>query len=316
MLARHAEDLFWMGRYLERAENTARLLDVSYHAVLEAIVPDPEQQWRDLLEVLALDDVAGADRALSSSTITRFLLAGEENPGSIRTCVARCRENARAVRDALSAEMWEAINTFHLDLARRPVSDPNAYDLFRVVKTRCHTIAGVATATMPRGEGYRFFVLGGVIERAILTSRWLSRSYERLAQLPNSGSFHEWVVILKSMSAYEAYLRLHRASLDPGRVLEFLFQSRDYPRSVLWCLNTADNQIQRLASARYGRQAARLSGRIRAEVEFTDMAGTSPDGLAEMLAVVAAGLGELADAVEADYLRPGASQALHAYEVN
>ncbi|HKX76884.1 MAG TPA: alpha-E domain-containing protein [Acidimicrobiia bacterium] len=314
MLARHAEDLFWMGRYLERSENTARLLDVTYHAVLEAIMPDPERQWRDLLEVLALDDAPGAEEAVNASSITRFLLAGAENPGSIRNCVARCRENARAVRDALSAEMWEAINTFHLELARSPVAQSSTYELFRVVKARCHLVAGAATATMPRGEGYRFFVLGGVMERAILTSRWLAHAYSRFSEASGSGSFHEWVVILKSMSAYEAYLRLHRASMEPGRVLEFLLQSRDYPRSVLWCLNVADSQVQRLATNRIGRQAARMSGRLRAEVEFADASNHEPKALAGLLSGVSHDLESLASAIEADYFRPGADESLHSYE--
>jgi uncharacterized alpha-E superfamily protein len=314
MLARHAEDLFWMGRYLERAENTARLLDVTYHAVLEAIMPDPARQWRDLLQVLALDDAPGAAEAVSGPGITGFLLAGTGNPGSIRACVARCRENARAVRDALSAEMWEGINTFHLELARTPLQQTSTYEIFRVVKARCHLVAGAATATMPRGEGYRFFVLGGVLERAILTSRWLAHAYGRFGEAAGSGSFHEWVVILKSMSAYEAYLRLHRASMEPGRVLEFLLQSRDYPRSVLWCLNVADSQVQRLATNRFGRQAARLSGRLRAEVEFADASSLDWKALAALLAEVSRELESLTDAIEADYFRPGAEESLHSYE--
>jgi uncharacterized alpha-E superfamily protein len=316
MLARQAEDLFWLGRYLERAENTARLLDVSYHAVLESAGSDPDVQWGELLEVLTLSTEYGEEKPRTGPHISRFLLAGEDNRGSVRACVARCRDNARAVRDALSGEMWEAINTFYLDLIRTPVEERNAYQLCATIKTHCHTVTGVAQATMPRGEGFRFFVLGQVIERAIVTCRWLEVRYRRLVALGAPAGFHDWVTVLKSMSAYEAYLRLHRASLEPGRVLEFLLQSRDYPRSVLWCLNIADNQIQRLTSGRTGRHAARLSGRIQADIEFADLTGMAPDDLDSFVAGVDDALYELARAVEAEFFRPGTGEALHSYEAS
>jgi uncharacterized alpha-E superfamily protein len=211
--------------------------------------------------------------------------------------------------------MWEAINTFYLEFMRTRIEERNAYQVCGVIKTHCHTITGVAQATMPRGEGFGFFVLGQVVERAITTCRWLEIRYRRLViESGTPAGFHDWVTVLKSMSAYEAYLRLHRAALEPGRVLEFLLQSSDYPRSVLWCVNTADAQIQRLTVGKTGRVSARLSGRIQADIEFADPTGMETIELDSFLSGVDHAVAELAVSIERDFFRPGTGDAIHAYE--
>ena len=182
MLARHAEDLLWIGRYLERAEDTARLLDVTYHTTLEA--GDDEAAlaaWQDLAEVLYLEDeTEGMDR----HELARFLVADPTNGGSIVAGVSRARENARGVREWLTLELWEEINAFHLELAGMDLVralEHRPYALCELVRRRCETIIGVATAAMPRTEGYQFLLLGQLLERGGLTARLLSVWQRRLA---------------------------------------------------------------------------------------------------------------------------------------
>ena len=247
MLSRHAEDLYWVGRYVERAEDTARMLDVTYHNLLESPGDGAETTWGELLEVLYVNALYTGP--LESSAVSSYLVADRTNPGSIISAVERARDNARGLRDRISTELWEAINVFHLDLARADFHldlDRRAYEVFRSIKSRCQLISGVAAQTMPRDEGYRFMLLGLLLERAEMTCRLLSVRYARLAGGDGQSGFHAWVSVLKSVSAYEAYLKAHDASLDPTDVLQFLLLDQEFPRSVLYCLQQVERLIDQL----------------------------------------------------------------------
>ncbi|HYB12059.1 MAG TPA: alpha-E domain-containing protein, partial [Myxococcota bacterium] len=164
MLARHAEDLFWAGRYIERAEDTARLLDVTYHGLLESPLLDAESAWCELLELLYLDQAFEAKGLpVTASAVTEFLVLDPDNAGSIVRSVARARDNARNVRERISTELWEAINTLFLELRARDLRadlEREPYQLYGFVKSRCHAISGVSAETMSRDDGWRFFLLG------------------------------------------------------------------------------------------------------------------------------------------------------------
>lgn len=318
MLARHAEDLFWIGRYLERAEDTARLLDVTYHAVLEAVSERPvEELWAELLEMLFVDIEAEKFEAPLSDTIGARLVADTKFPASIVSLIGRARENSRSAREWLSVEVWESVNELYLELTDRQLAarmGHQPYDLLRTIKAGCQGVTGASEASMPRGESHRFFTVGQMLERAAITARVLSVWNRRLGGFTSPAAYAEWVKLLKSVSAYEAYLRDFRASMESERVLQFLIQGREFPRSVLYCLAAAETELEGLVDGQVGAASRRTVGRIRAEVEFVDPASLSGTQLSEFLKHVEVELLALSEGVEADYFRPGASSAMHSYE--
>jgi uncharacterized alpha-E superfamily protein len=312
MLSRHAEDLFWLGRYVERAEDTARMLDVTYHHVLESPLASESVAWRELLEVLFLDSVY--EGPIDAASVTEYLVTDRSNPGSIVSAIAQARENARGLRDRISTELWEAINVFYLELVSgdlaRSVED-RTYGFLSQVKSRCQLIDGVASQTMPRDEGYRFIVLGLMLERAEMTCRLLAVRYARLAAGSHQMGFHAWVSVLKSVSAYEAYLKAHDASLDPASVLEFLLLDQDFPRSVLYCLREAERQLSLLTAGDQRSGVERAIGRVRARAEYCDMAAIVGGGLDEFLEALQREIYEVAEEVDAHFFRAGTDLQLH-----
>lgn len=275
MLARLAENLFWAGRYVERAEDTARMVDVTYHTLLESPQGEEVDAWLELLEVLHLRGAydAGRDGA-TPADVTRFLVLDEGNQGSILSAVSLARENTRSVRELVSTELWEAVNSFYLELRRRDLGADLAsqpYELFAVVKRRCQTITGVAVETMPRDEGWRFFTLGRMLERAEMTSRLLDVRFGQLVSYAAPVAFHHWVAVLKSASAFEAYRKAYRASMEPANVVEFLLLSPDFPRSVRYCLEHAEEQLARLGDPQQLGPARRRIGRAFAELQYREV---------------------------------------------
>lgn len=275
MLARLAENLFWAGRYVERAEDTARMVDVTYHTLLESPPGEEVDAWLELLEVLHLRGAYEADRdGATPADMTRFLVLDEDNQGSILSAVSLARENTRSVRELVSTELWEAVNSFYLELRRRDLGADLAsqpYELFAVVKRRCQTITGVAVETMPRDEGWRFFTLGRMLERAEMTSRLLDVRFGQLVSYAAPVAFHHWVAVLKSASAFEAYRKAYRASMEPANVVEFLLLSPDFPRSVRYCLEHAEQQLARLGDPQQLGPARRRIGRAFAELQYREV---------------------------------------------
>lgn len=305
MLARHAENLFWTGRYIERAEDTARLLDVTYHALLEATSFESRRLWRDLLAVLSLESTfAASGKELSSTGVSEFLVLDSDNPGSILSSVACARENIRSLREQVSTELWESMNGFHLELRARDLRADleEPYTLYGLVKRRCQHLAGVAAETMPRDDGWRFLQIGWMLERAEMTCRLLDVRYGRTPV--SSGAYHHWLGTLKSASALEAYRKAHRASLDPGDVLEFLLLSRTFPRSLLFGLRRAEQDLARLGPGD-GRltRPERLLGRVRADLEFVDLHEVQGQDLHGFLDRIQKGIRQVAEAVALQYFR-------------
>lgn len=316
MLARHAENLFWTGRYVERAEDTARMLDVTYHGLLETAPFEAERAWRDLLTVMRLDvpfDARGW--AVDAVSVNEFLVLDDDNPGSIVAAVARVRENVRSVRELVTIEFWEAVNRFHLELRSRNLRadlELQPYLLYALVKHRCQHIAGVASETMPRDDGWRFLQLGWMLERAEMTCRLLDVRYPARAATSSSQDFHAWTSTLKSASGLEAYRRAYRSSMDEKDVIDFLLLSRSFPRSVLFCLNKADHDLGVLG-ARFEElsRPQRLLGRIRADLEYTDIDEVLDDGLPAFLERLQRSVRRLAEAVALQFFRSSEDFALN-----
>lgn len=318
MLSRHAEALFWMGRYVERAEDTSRMLDVTYHTLLESPPDEGETAWRELLEVLHLDGSFGDQEAVAA-TVSHFLVTDTTNPDSIVSSIGLARENARGVRDRISTELWEAINSVYLelramdlesDLAQRP------YEVFRTVKERCQLISGVVAETLPRDDGYRFISLGLSLERAQMTCRLLAVRYARLVATGDPMGFHVWLAVLKSVSAFEAYLKSHAASFDSTKVLEFLLLSPDFPRSVLFSLRRAERQLAHLLGTGERTTVLRLIGRVRARTEYCDVDAVVAEGLDQYLESLQNDIYAVADSVITHFFRVGGDLALHSYEAS
>ena len=315
MLARHAEDLFWTGRYLERAEDTARMLDVTYHGLLESSVEDPTTVWRELVKVLHLEqpfDVRGGECA--EGPVTEFLVLDDQNGGSIVSSVACARDNARTVRERISTELWEAINTFYLELRARDLRadlQRQPYELYRMVKGRCQMITGVAAETMPRDDGWRFMVLGRMLERAEMTCRLLSVRWVQRGSADPQATYQHWGALLKSVSAFEAYVRVHHDVMGVAEVLEFLLLSRDFPRGVLFCLRSAEDQLAKLGTGDRPIPPHRLLGRMRATLEYLDVPELVNDGLQRFLDQLQEGIWQVADSVGAHFFQRGAEHELH-----
>lgn len=317
MLARHAESLFWAGRQIERAEDTARMLDVTYHALLEAPPWEAERSWRDLLKVLWLDQpFAALERGVRAGTVSEFLAFDPDNPGSIVSAAGQARENARAARELISTELWEAINSFHLDLRSRDLRADVAtrpHELYRFVKRSCQLIAGAATETMPRDEGWRFLMLGWMLERAEMTCRLLDVRYSQMVSAGSAGGFHHWLRTLQSASGSEAFRRRYRASSDPADVVEFLLLSRTFPRSVLFCLRSAEAELNRLeAGSPTLTRPQRLLGRTRSDLEFLDTHEVLQGDLHVFLDYLLDGVRQVAEAVALQYFRASQEHDIHA----
>lgn len=267
MLARNAESLYWIGRYVERADDTARILDVTVHQLLEDATIDPDRTSRVLLRVLGIDPPE--NQQLDVWSVTEVVAFSRDGGGSITDSVVSARENARGAREVTSTEMWECLNTTYngLSASIRAARSLGPHEFFSYIKDRAAMFAGLADSTLSRDDGYRFLLLGRSIERVDMTVRLLlSRGGDR-------SSSPAWVTVLRSAGAHDTYLRTHRGALDAHLVAEFMLLDRLFPRSVFHSLQVAENCLQELdqrPSSRVGArpEAGRLLGRARSELEF------------------------------------------------
>lgn len=266
MLARNAESLYWIGRYVERADDTARILDVSVHQLLEDATVDPDRTSRTLLRVLGIEP---PETELDVWSLTELVAYGREEGGSIVASLAGARENARGAREVTSTEMWECLNTTYnaLPERQRAARRLGPHEFFSFVEERAAMFAGLADSTMSRDDGYRFLLLGRSVERVDMTVRLL------LSRAGDRTSSPAWVTVLRSAGAHDTYLRTYRGALDANRVVEFLLVDRLFPRSVFHALVQAEECLADLdhrPTSRVGAraEAQRLLGRARSELEF------------------------------------------------
>ncbi|RDI54254.1 alpha-E domain-containing protein [Nocardia mexicana] len=266
MLARNAESLYWIGRYVERADDTARILDVAVHQLLEDATVDPDRTSRVLLRVLGIEP---PDGELDVWSVTNLVGFSYSHGGSIVDSIVKARENARGAREVVSSEMWECLNATYNGLA---AAEKNAralgpHEFFHYISGRAAMFAGLSDSTLSRDDGYRFLLLGRSVERVDMTVRLL------LSRAGDRTSSPAWVTVLRSAGAHDTYLRTHRGALDANLVVEFILLDRLFPRSVFHSLRVAEGCLQELdrrPNSRFGarHEAARLLGRGRSELEF------------------------------------------------
>jgi len=295
MLSRVADSIYWMNRYIERAENYARLIDVHFQLNLDPGAPS-DGQWRPLIMITG-------DRELYERTRASF--AGD-NSNSILQSVTAARENARSIREVISSEMWEQINSFYLMVrspaARRQVHD-DPHGFFDAVKNAAHLVRGVTDATMTHGEGWHFARLGRMLERADKTSRVLDVKYFiLLPSVQDVGSpldEVQWAALLRSITGLEMY-RKRFGRIDPRRVVEFLVLDREFPRAMLHCLEEARQSLHAISGSPLGsfRNAAEQRlGQLHADLAYARTDEIISDGLHEFLDNVQTRLNLVGDAV-------------------
>ena len=292
MLSRVASAIYWCGRYLERADNTARFIDVNLHMSLDAPIAFSDQ-WEPLVAVTGNKEAfyARYDEP-SRDNVLQFLTHDPGNPSSIVSCLGRARENARSTREVMSSEMWEQINRFYLTVSSRGVrhrSTRDAFSFYSEVKLLSNLVTGVADDTMSHDEAWHFFRLGKMIERADNTSRLLDVKYFLL--LPSidvvGGPVDEmqWTMILGSASALEMY-RKRFGQVSPMNVVDFLLLDPDFPRSLLYCIVHADDSLRDITgspSGAYRNRAEQWLGLLKAELAYASVADIIGSGLHEFL---------------------------------
>jgi uncharacterized alpha-E superfamily protein len=300
MLARNAESLYWIGRYVERADDTARILDVTVHQLLEDSSVDPDHASRVLLQVLG---IKSPEAPLNLWSLTDLVAFSRGVPGgcSIVDAVSAARENARSAREVTSSEMWECLNTTYnaLPERERAAKRLGPHEFFSFVEGRAAMFAGLADSTLSRDDGYRFMVLGRSIERVDMTVRML------LSRVGDSASSPAWVTVLRSAGAHDTYLRTYRGVLDAIRVVEFMLLDRLFPRSVFYSLRVAEHSLDELDHYPHSRvgataEAQRLLGRARSELEFL-RPGILLESLEERLAGLQQTCRELGEALSLQY---------------
>lgn len=244
MLSRTASNLYWMARYIERAENTARTLHIAHQkSLLASARAVTASEWAQPLLISGRHDAwVAAGRNIDAASVTAYMALDPDNPASIFACLQAARENARAVRSTITSEMWEVVNTTWLGLREFKASRIGSRDSGKFldwVKERSHLFRGVTFGTMLHDEAFRFNRLGTFVERADNTARILDVSYNALAEdeeIPHAEYYH-WTALLRSVSALEAYRKVYRDHIDPARVAQFLILDRQLPRSLMFCIH-------------------------------------------------------------------------------
>ncbi len=272
MLSRIAESLFWIGRYIERSDGTARILDVHLQLLLEDPWIEEDLACRALLSVMGSE--AAEDRVLTRADVLSILAVDRSEPASIAYSLGAARENARRAREIVSTELWECLNTTRARMPRK-VSGDKVHEFFGWVRERSALAVGIIESATSRDEAWQFFTLGRSIERADMTARLLSTRSLTEASGPS------WTTILRSCGAYESYLRTYRGVPSARNAAEFLLLDRLFPRSILFSVSRAEACMREIEprAERVGvsDQAQRLLGQIRSELEYRPIADILDD---------------------------------------
>ncbi|MBD1821685.1 alpha-E domain-containing protein [Cyanobacteria bacterium FACHB-DQ100] len=291
MLSRVADSIYWMNRYVERAENIARFVDVNLTLLLDSPI-GTSQQWKPL--VLTTGDLPIFEERYgeaSAENVIRFLTFDRAYPNSIISCLNAARENARSVREIISSEMWQQINAFYHfvnDAANEETL--NFQTFFSEVKLASHLFAGVASATMTHNDGWHFGLMGRLLERADKTSRIVDVKYFiLLPSVKDVGTTLDqlqWIALLRSASAYEMYRKrgLHR--ITPTSVAEFLVLDREFPRSIRYCIRQAERSLHQITGTPEGTwntEIERYLGKLRSDLDYLTISDVMESGLHEFL---------------------------------
>jgi uncharacterized alpha-E superfamily protein len=316
MLSRTADHLFWMARYTERAENTARMLDVNYQtSLLPQSAAVAQAGWEGIVSISELEDSYKTwHTSVNAKDVMNFMVRNEDNSSSIVSCIKQARENARAVRGTLTTEVWETINQTWLELLAKLRAgdferDPGKF--FEWVKYRSHLSRGVTVGTMLIDESLHFIRLGTFLERADNTARLLDVKFHALQsdfygaanEKDQELDFYHWSAILRSVSAFEIYRKVYRNVITPERVAELLMLRADMPRSLHASMNAVVENLTLIANAQ-SQDTERTAGKLRADLQFGRIDEILATGLHAYLTQFLDRINTLGAKISKDFLVP------------
>ncbi|MEM9567048.1 MAG: alpha-E domain-containing protein [Cyanobacteria bacterium P01_E01_bin.34] len=318
MLSRVADSIYWLNRYIERAENVARFVDVNLNLMLD-LPSEISSQWQPLVSITGdlglYKDLYGD---ITSENVIRFLTLDEEYPNSILSCLVKARENARSCRETISSEMWEEVNGFyHMVKGASPQQSLDYLPSFcSQVKLKSHQFCGVMDSTMAHNEGWHFGQLGRLLERADKTTRMLDVKYFLL--LPSAQWVGtpldqvQWISLLKSASAYEMYRKCQH-KIAPETIADFLVLDRQFPRSIYFCLKQAENHLHSITNTPVGtwcNGAERALGKLCSELGYIVIADVIDAGLHEFLDGLQSSINTIDDRIYTTFLSVDKSRYL------
>ncbi|MFA6989193.1 MAG: alpha-E domain-containing protein, partial [Candidatus Gastranaerophilaceae bacterium] len=306
MLSRVANSIYWMSRYIERAENIARIIDVNLLFILENQVIQNEQ-WEPLVKITGdwdyfIEKYGEATR----ENVIEFLTFDPEYPNSIFSCVTSAKENARSIREVIASEMWEHINKFYLFLSnpsskQQVLTSPNEF--YNKIKLNSHLFFGITEAVMSHNESWHFHKLGQMLERADKISRIIHVKYfHLLPHIKDIGTTYDdiqWSALLKSASGFEMYRKIYQRIL-PEKVIEFLILDANFPRSIAFSLTSANQSLHAISGSTVGsyqNRSEQLLGALRAEFAYTDVTQIISFGLNEYIDTFQLKLNSLGDSI-------------------
>lgn len=322
MLARVAEQIFWMSRYVERAVAVSRLVEVTLHLELDAGEEEHHDLWSPLLgddaENVLADPWTRVNAAAASAAVRHFLAVSPENPNALVSCIRNARLAARGVRESISSEMWEQLNTLYLSVAEpqlTQLAEDDPYGLYRRVRDSALAFQGLADSTLAHGEDWHFFCLGKYLERADSVARVLTLQAHLLtpgvASGPREDETVRWLAVLRSCGCAEAYARYYSLRAEPARVIEFLLLNPIFPQSIRFSLNAAWDALRSIAAGEEqvaANVAVRALGRLRATVEHAAVDEVLEGSLSTFLGSVQEQICDVADHVTRVYLRHESTQ--------
>lgn len=291
MLSRVADSLYWMSRYLERAEHIARVLEIHLAQTLEGITGEESARWRRTISSLGMVYTEGS----SEAELVHWLCFDHNHAASIVNCISLARDNARQVREQISSEMWEQINRLFHNVrgnAHRQDLLAGLEEFLVQVKEGAHLFQGITDSTMNHGEGWQFIQVGRFLERAQSVSTFLEVRLRDGWQAESSDDYEahaEWIALLKSVTAFEAYCKVHTADVRPDRIAEFLLLNPEFPHSVRFAVCRLEEAVDNLpeAATRKGSgRAARLAGKLSAKLSYAQIEEIQEDGIQDFLADV------------------------------
>lgn len=314
MLSRVANSIYWMSRYIERAQSVARIVEVIRLLLLDLPDENPEHQWWSLINATGdQDDFHKRYGQATQANATRFLTFDRENPNSLAASLDRARENARSVREIISSDMWEQINRSYwmlkeAEATRRVETEPAEF--FSHFRKACHLFEGITDSTMTHSDGWHFARMGRLIERADKTSRILDVKYfillPRLDYVGSPYDSLQWAALLRCISALEMYRKRFK-QIAPEHVADFLVLDRQFPRSIRYCVTMAEHSLHEITGTpvnTFTNSAEQRLGRFRSELDFTSIADIFTLGLHEYLDQVQARLNEAGAGIHETFFAP------------
>ncbi len=313
MLSRVANSLFWLGRYMERAENYARFIDVNLNLSID-LPPDLKEQWDPLISATGdrelFVELFGEDFNRENSIY--FLAFDQRNQNALISTIQNARENARIVRENIPRETWEVLNELHFYVARQHKrgiwKKEDIGSCFKEIKNQLQLLNGISAGTIPRTQGWFFTKMGQFLERADKTSRILDVKYHfLLPSIEDVGSpldFLHWTALLKSVSGFNAYRRMF-GKIDPSRIVQYLVLNRFFPRSIFFCLLEAERCLHEISQEPlgYSNPAEKVIGNLRADLEYADVNDLFKFGLHEYLDQLQIRMNEISKAIDDQYFK-------------